>query len=125
MWLSWMCAPGEWEMVQVTPLASLMLLVAFMCVIVSEDAKDCKGAKQNTLRFQSLGLAARLDRGLITREDTHEGNDDGEDDEGDDLAVHAPIIAYPPANATPCTCFHAHFCSPNPLPPMHLGHRRI
>jgi len=77
------------------------------------------------LALESLGLAARLDRGLITREDPHEGNDDGEDDEGDDLAVHAPIIAYPPANATPCTCLYAHLCAPNPLPPMHLGHRRI
>mgnify|MGYP000132297023 CR=1 FL=1 len=55
-------------------------------------------------------------------EDSDEIGD--EDDEGDDLAVHAPIIAHSPGNATPCTGFHAHSCAPNPLPPMHLGHRR-
>ena len=62
------------------------------------------------MRFQSLGLAARLDRGLITEasiEVDHEANDEGEDDEGDDLAVHAPIIAHSPAYASPCISFFA------------------
>ena len=93
--------------------------------IGSENAKDRKRTQEETLALESLGLAARLDRGLIAREDPHEGNDDGEDDEGDDLAVHAPIIPHSPGDASPCTRFHAHFCAPNPLPPMHLGHRTI
>ncbi len=57
--------------------------------------------------LQSLRLAARLDRGLFTREETHETNDDSEDDEGDDLAVHASIITHSPAYASPCISFFA------------------
>jgi len=94
----------------------------------SEDAKDGKGTKENTLRFQSFRLVARLDRLLgpslgIGKVD--KANNEEEDGDGDRLAVHAPIITHSPAYATPCTSFSAHFCLPNPLPPMHLGHRRI
>ena len=58
------------------------------------------------MRFQSLGLAARLDRGLITEasiEVEHDANDDGEDDEGDDLAVHVHIVPHSSGYASPCT----------------------
>lgn len=72
--------------------------------IISEDAEDSKGTKQNSLGFQSLFLLARLDR-VLTREDDDKANDDGEDGEGDDLAVHAPIITHSPAYASPCTSF--------------------
>ncbi len=96
--------------------------------IGSENAKDCKGTKEETLALESLGLVARLD-GLLGPSlgigKVDKANEEGEHGDGDDLAVHASIIAHSPAYATPCTSFHAHFCLPNPLPPMHLGHRTI
>jgi len=94
-------------MVQVTPLASVMLLVAFMCCIISEDAEDGKSAEQNSLRFQSLFLRARLDR-LLTEASVkvdHEANDEEENQKGSGLAVHAPIIARSPAYARAETIF--------------------
>jgi len=65
---------------------------------LSEDAQDGKGAEQNTLRFQSLFLRARLD-GLFTEASIkidREANDEEENQEGGSLAVHAPIIARSP-----------------------------
>ena len=85
--------------------------VRFMLYIVSEDAQDGKGTKQKTLGFQSLLLLARLDR-VLAREDHHETDDDEEDEEGDRLAVHAPIIARSPGNASPCSGFRASFWRP-------------
>ena len=81
---------------------------------LSDDGEECNDTEQNTFRFQSLRLATRLDR-VLTREDDDKANDDGEDGEGDDLAVHAPIITRSPAYASPCTSFHAHSCAPNPF----------
>ena len=87
-------------MVQTTPLASLMLLVAFMVCIISEDAENCKGTEQNSLRFQSLFLLARLDR-VLTREKVDSRQREEDDEKNDEL--HAPIIPHPPENASPCT----------------------
>jgi hypothetical protein len=42
---------------------------------------------------------ARAPSRVLTREDDDKANDDGEDGEGDDLAVHAPIITHSPAYA--------------------------
>jgi len=69
--------------------------------VVSEDAKDGKGTKQNTLRFQSLFLRARLD-GLFHQSLLVEEVDDGagEKDEGDESDLeHAPIITCSPVYA--------------------------
>jgi len=76
--------------------------------IISEDAEDGKGTKEEALTLESLGLVARLDRLLgpslgIGKVD--KANDEEEDGDGDVLAVHAPIIAHSPAYATPCTGF--------------------
>lgn len=94
-------------MVQVTPLASVMLLVAFMVCIISEDAEDGKASEENTLRFQSLFLRARLDgffHQALGVEDVDDG--DGKKDEGDESDLeHAPIITHSPGDATPCSGF--------------------
>ena len=65
-----------------------------MVSIISEDANDCKGCEQNSLRFQDFILLARgrLDR-LLGREHHHDAHDEAHDGEGDRLAVHACIIA--------------------------------
>ena len=66
-------------------MASVMLLVAFMVCIISEDAEDGKASEENTLRFQSLFLRARLD-GLFQQSLAVEDVDDGggKKDEGDE-----------------------------------------
>ena len=73
-----------------------------MVYSLSEDAKDGKGTKQNTLRFQSLGLGARLD-GLFHQSlgigKVDKANNEEEDGDGDRLAVHAPIITCSPVYA--------------------------
>jgi len=100
-----------------------MSFLVSMCCIISEDAKDGKGTKQNTLRFQSLFLRARLDR-LLTEASIkvdREANDEEENQEGSSLAVHAPIIARSPGNATPHTSFLAGFFVPKCLADKHLG----
>jgi len=100
-----------------------MSFLVSMCCIISEDAEDCKRTQENTLRFQSFRLVARLDR-LLTEASIkvdHEANDEEENQEGSGLAVHAPIIARSPGNATPCTSFLAGFFVPKCLADKHLG----
>jgi len=99
-----------------------MSFLVSMCCIISEDAEDCKRTQENTLRFQSFRLVARLDR-LLTEASIkvdHEANDEEENQEGSGLAVHAPIIARSPGNATPCTSFLAGFFVPKCLGYMDL-----
>ena len=81
-----------------------MSFSCFIVSILSEDAKDGKGTKENTLRFQSFRLVARLDRLLgpslgIGKVD--KANNEEEDRNGDRLAVHALII---PAFGRPVHC---------------------
>ena len=74
----------------------------FMVRIISEDAEDSKGTKQNSLGFQSLFLRARLDR-VLAREDVDSSQ--REEDDEEDGELHAPIITHSPAYASPCTSF--------------------
>ena len=73
-----------------------------MLYILSEDAEDCKGTKQNSLGFQSLFLLARLDR-VLTREDVDSSQ--GEEDDEEDDELHACIIPHFAGIASPCTSF--------------------
>ena len=77
-------------------------LSCFHVCSLSEDAEDSKGTKQNSLRFQSLFLLARLDR-VLTREDVDSSQ--GEEDDEEDDELHACIIPHSPAYASPCTSF--------------------
>ena len=73
-----------------------------MLYILSEDAQDGKGTKQNSLGFQSLFLLARLDR-VLAREKVDSSQ--GEEDDEEDDELHVPIITHSPAYASPCTSF--------------------
>ena len=70
-----------------------MVIRVFHECSISEDAEDGKGTEQNSLRFQSLFLLARLD-GLfgetLSIEDVDQGTRDEDDEEDEEL--HGCII---------------------------------
>ena len=81
-------------------------IALIMLCIISEDAKDGKGTKEETLALESLRLVARLD-GLfeetLSIEDVDQGTRDEDDEEDEEL--HGYIITCCPANARACTGF--------------------